>query len=69
MKNTSTKTTIKKTTISKKAKAIKIVTRMLNRKKIPTRKFVIAELMDKADLSANGAATYYQNVVSAKWSA
>ena len=40
---------------------------MLSRKSVPARKVIIAELMDKAELSANGAATYYQNVVSAKW--
>lgn len=64
---TSTKKPTAKTVVSKKAQSVKIVTRMLARKKVPARKVIIAELMTKADLSANGAATYYQNVVSGKW--
>ena len=64
---TSTKKPVAKKATSKKAQSVKIVKRMLNRKNVPARKVIIDELMTKAGLSANGAATYYQNVVSGKW--
>lgn len=54
--------------MSKKAKAIKIVQRMEARKKPATREQILTELVNKADLSANGAATYYQNVKLGRWS-
>jgi rare lipoprotein A (peptidoglycan hydrolase) len=57
----------KKKVLSKKEQAIKIVTRMQARKKAPTRGQILAELQEKAGLSANGAATYYQNVTHGRW--
>jgi len=54
--------------MSKKATAIKIVKRMEARKNTPTRAQILKELENKAGLSANGAATYYQNVKLGRWS-
>ena len=54
--------------MSKKAKAIKIVKRMEARKNPATREQILNELQNKAELSANGAATYYQNVKLGRWS-
>lgn len=54
--------------MSKKATAIKIVKRMEARKKPATRAQILAELQNKAGLSASGAATYYQNVKLGRWS-
>jgi len=67
-KKATTTSTKKPATDSKKANAIKIVKRMLGRKNVPERKDIINELVTKAGLSVNGAATYYQNVKSGKWS-
>lgn len=53
--------------LSKKAQSIKIVKRMLARKTPATRAEILAELQEKAGLSANGAATYYQNVTLGRW--
>lgn len=56
------------TTLSKKAIAIKVVKTMKRRKNVPARKAFIEAIMEKAGLSKAGAATYYQNIVSGKWS-
>ncbi len=53
--------------LSKKEQSIKIVTRMQSRKKPATRAAILTELQEKAGLSANGAATYYQNVTLGRW--
>lgn len=53
---------------SKKAQAIKIVTRMRARKNAPARKTILAELVAKVGMSESMAATYYQNITSGKWS-
>lgn len=52
---------------SKKAQSIKIVNRMLSRKRPATRRQILDELQEKAGLSANGAATYYQNITLGRW--
>ncbi len=57
-----------KTTTSKRQQALKIVARQQNRKNVPARKDAIAELVEKTGLTPKGAATYYQNIVSGKWS-
>lgn len=62
---TSTATSTKKP-VSKKSQAIKIVHRMQARKTPATRAQIIDELVNKVGLSNNGAATYFQNVVSKK---
>ena len=53
--------------LSKKDQSIKIVQRMQARKKPATRAAILTELQEKAGLSANGAATYYQNVTLGRW--
>lgn len=58
----------KTATMTKKAIAIKTVKTMNRRKKVPARKAFIEAIMEKAGLSKAGAATYYQNIVSGKWS-
>lgn len=65
MAKTKTATSIKKP-VSKKAQAIKIVHRMQGRKTPATRGKIIDELVSKVGLSNNGAATYFQNIVSKK---
>jgi len=55
-------------TLSKKAQTVKIVKRMAARKHPATRAQILQELQDKVGLSANGAATYYQNVKLGRWS-
>jgi hypothetical protein len=57
----------KKKVLSKKDQSIAIVTRMQARKKPATRAQILVELQEKAGLSANGAATYYQNVTLGRW--
>lgn len=53
---------------TKKAIAMKVF-KTLNRRKVrPSRKTFIEQMMEKADLSQKGAATYYQNITSGKWS-
>ncbi len=56
-----------KKVLSKKEQSIKIVTRMQSRKTPATRAQILSELQEKAGLSANGAATYYQNVTLGRW--
>lgn len=56
-----------KKALSKKDQAIKVVTRMLNRKKTPSRAEIIAELGEKVGLSEAGASTYYQHVKLGRW--
>lgn len=53
--------------LSKKEQAVKIVNRMLARKTPASRADILTELQNKAGLSANGAATYYQNVTKGRW--
>ena len=57
----------KKKVLSKKDQSIKIVKRMLARKTPADRATILQELQDKAGLSANGAATYYQNITLGRW--
>jgi len=53
---------------TKKAQAIKIVSRMRSRKNVPARKTILNELREKLDMTEATAATYYQNITSGKWS-
>ena len=56
-----------KKTLSKRDNAVRIVNRMLSRKTPASRAQILAELQEKADLSAAGAATYFQNVKLGRW--
>lgn len=53
--------------LSKKAQAIKVIKRMQARKNPASRADILNELQGKVGLSANGAATYYQNVTLGRW--
>lgn len=65
MATKTTATSTKKPTSAKK-QAIGIVARMSRRKTPATRKEIIDEMVNKAGLTPNGAATYYQNITSGK---
>ncbi len=57
----------KKKVLSKKDQTISIVHRMQARKRPATRSQILSEIQSKTGLSANGAATYYQNVTLGRW--
>lgn len=65
MAKTTTATSTKKPQ-SKKDQSIKIFKRMTNRKVPAGRAEIIKEMQAKVELSASGAATYYQNIASGK---
>ncbi len=54
--------------LSKKDQTVKIVNRMAGRKKSATRKQILGELQTKVGISAECAATYYQNIKLGRWS-
>jgi len=66
MATKTTKATSTKKPTSAKKQAIGIVARMTRRKTPATRKEIIDEMVAKTGLTSNGAATYYQNIVSGK---
>lgn len=57
-----------KKVLTKKDKTVKIVNRMQGRKTPAARADILNELQEKVGISANCAATYYQNVKLGRWS-